>query len=247
MHSNANSANSTPDIPSISEQQRYWDARWDRNRKPNGWQLRRGETILNFLRTLHLDTPVILDLGCASGWFTEKLSQIGQATGIDLSETAITLAKSQFPGITFIAGNIFELPIPQNHFDLVVAQEVIAHVEDQIAFLERIAYTLKPGGFLIATAANKIVMDRVDFGPDPKEHIKQWLYMRTLKRLLLPQFKVLRATTVIPMGNRGFLRLINSYKINAALGLLIPRRYLENLKERAGLGYSLIVLAQKRS
>ncbi len=246
MYSNTNSTKPSRDIPSIREQQQYWDTRWDKNGQPNTWQLRRGDTIMEFLRTLPLDHPKILDLGCATGWFTKRLSQFGQATGIDLSEVAISLAKSQFPDIKFISGNIYEIPISQDYFDVVVSQEVIAHVEDQIAFLERIAYTLKPGGYLVVTAANKIVMERVDFGPDPREHIKQWLDMRTLKQLLVPHFKVLRTTSILPMGHQGFLRLINSYKVNAALGLFIPQRYLEKLKERAGLGYSLIVLAKKK-
>jgi hypothetical protein len=34
--------------------------------------------------------------------------------------------------------------------------------------------------------------------------------------------------------------------VNAALGLLISQHALEVLKERAGFGYTLIVLAQKR-
>ncbi len=41
--------------------------------------------------------------------------------------------------------------------------------------------------------------------------------------------------------------MVNSVKLNAALGLLIPPRQLEALKEKAGLGYQMIVLAQRRA
>ncbi len=238
---------STAQHPSLTEQQLYWDSRWDRTRTPNEWSVRRGETILAFLRSLPLDHPRVLDLGCGTGWFSEKLSHLGEATGIDLSSTATAIARSQFPHIPFITGNLFELALPAGHFDVVVSQEVIAHVENQGEYLDRAAYVLKPGGYLVVTTVNKFVMDRMDWGPDPPEHIKQWLDRKGLERLLRSRFHVLRTTTILPMGHGGILKLINSYKVNTALGWLIPRHYLEALKERAGLGYTLVVLARKKS
>jgi len=83
--------------------------------------------------------------------------------------------------------------------------------------------------------------------PWPPEHIEKFLDMKGLKRLLVSHFRVLRTATVLPIGNAGILRLINSPKLNNALSLLIPERDLEILKERAGFGYSLLVLAQKMS
>ena len=237
---------STVQDPSLADQRRYWDARWDRTRSPNGWSLRRGESILESIRMLRLERPKILDVGCGTGWFTGQLSRLGPTVGMDLSHTAIALAKSQFPDVTFIAGNVFETHLPTAHFDLVVSQEVIAHVKDQSALLDRIAETLKPGGYLVITTANKLVMSRMDFGPDPDAHIKQWLDIKALRRLIRPRFDVLRTTSVLPMGDRGFLRIVNSAKINDVVSWVIPRRYLETFKERAGLGYTLVVLAQKK-
>jgi hypothetical protein len=40
---------------------------------------------------------------------------------------------------------------------------------------------------------------------------------------------------------------VNSPRLNAAIGSVIPQGYRDSLKEWAGLGYQLIVLAQKRS
>ena len=232
--------------PSLAEQHRYWNARWDRTRTPNEWQLRQGDAILRFVERLALERPKILDIGCGTGWFTGRLSSLGPAVGMDLSATAIAKAKTQYPGVTFIAGNVFETELPAGHFDLVVSQEVIAHVKDQVGLLNRIADALRPGGYLVITTANKLVMDRIDFGPDPDAHIKQWLDLKALKRLLQPRFDVLRSTSVLPMGDRGFLRVVNSPRLNDALSTVIPRRSLDSLKERAGLGYTLVVLAQRK-
>ena len=234
-------------FPSTEQQQHYWDERWDRNKMPNDWALLRSEKMLAYIRQVRLRQPNILDLGCGTGWFTQKLSSFGEATGIDLSETAIAIAKSQFPHIHYIKGNIFEMTLPREHFDLVVCQEVIAHVPDQLELLSRIANVLKPAGYLVITTVNKFIIDRVDFGPDPDEHIKQWLSMKDLRELLRQRFDVLRTTTVLPMGYGGVLRLVNASLLNSVLFRLLGPSRLAVLKERAGLGYTMIALAQKRN
>jgi len=234
-------------VPSVPEQQRYWDQRWTETPEPNAWQRRRADAIIELLCGVPLAQPRILDLGCATGWFTYRLAQLGEATGVDLSDAAIALARARYPGIRFVAGNVFEMAFPPAHYDVVVAQEVVAHVPDQARFVELVAHTLKSGGHLVISAANKIVMERWDWGSDPKEHIKRWLTLGDLKRLVRPAFTVLQGTSIIPLGDRGFLRIVNSARLNRLLGRWIPRRRLEAAKEWAGWGYSVIVLARKRA
>ncbi len=243
------------DNPSTGAQRAYWDERWETQRSPNDWQKQRAQAILAMVQGLSLDSPRILDLGCATGWMTKLLSELGPAEGVDLSEAAIAIAKSQYPGIQFTAGDLYEIPLTSDPVDLVVCQEVIAHVSDQPLLIRRISEVIKPGGYLIITAANKFVMDRmrdsdgiVGVGPeDPDEHIKKWLDMKGLKRLLEPYFTVNRTTSVIPIGERGWLRVINSHKFNKAVGRLISQRRLKALKERMGFGYSIIAIGQKKS
>jgi 2-polyprenyl-3-methyl-5-hydroxy-6-metoxy-1,4-benzoquinol methylase len=243
------------DNPSTGAQRAYWDERWETQRSPNDWQKQRAQAILAMVQGLSLDSPRILDLGCATGWMTKLLSELGPAEGVDLSEAAIAIAKSQYPGIQFTAGDLYEIPLTSDPVDLVVCQEVIAHVSDQPLLIRRISEVIKPGGYLIITAANKFVMDRmrdsdgiVGVGPeDPDEHIKKWLDMKGLKRLLEPYFTVNRTTSVIPIGERGWLRVINSHKLNKAVGRLISQRRLKALKERMGFGYSIIAIGQKKS
>ena len=234
-------------LPSLDDQRRYWDERWDRQRLPNDYQRRRGDTVLAILRSLRLTNPEILDFGCGTGWFTEELSHFARATGIDLSETAIAYAQATYPHVPFIAANLFETPFSGGQFDVVVSQEVVAHVQDPEAYLDIIARILKPGGYLIITTANRFVMERWDHGaPDPDAHIKLYPNRRAFKRMLRRRFRVLHTTSIMPIGNRGVLRFANSSKLNTALRWLIPRRYVQRLKERAGLGYTLVALAQKR-
>ena len=232
-------------LPALDDQRRYWDERWDRQRLPNDYQRRRGDVVLAILKSLRLTDPEILDFGCGTGWFTADLSHWGRATGIDLSEAAIAQARAAYPHVPFIAGNLYHTTIPAEHYDVVVSQEVVAHVEDPAAYLDIIARVLRPNGYLIITAANRLVMERWDYGPDPDAHIKFYLSRGEFKAMLRRRFRVLRTTSIIPIGNRGILRLVNSYKVNKALGWVISPRHLERLKEWAGFGYTLVALAQK--
>lgn len=238
-------------FPAINDQKRFWDwhwQHWQERRVLSEWCLRRYDTIFGVVFSLGLHRPRMLDLGCGGGWFTAQLAQLGEVTGLDLSEAAITMARSRFPTVTFISGNLYESLLPTEHFDLVVSQEVIDHVPDQTEFVDRVASFLKPGGYLILSCANKFVMDRLEpgqFPTQPPEHIQQYLSIRGLRRLLRPHFRLIRHTSIIPLGHRGILRPVNSPRLNSLLGRMIPHRTLEALKERAGLGYTLIVVARR--
>src|SRR2546428_291662 len=179
------------------------------------------------------------------GWFRADLARRGRATGIDLSEVAIAQPRTAYPQVRFIAGNLYQATFPAEHFDVVVSQEVVAHVEDPARYLAIIARILKPNGHLIITAANRLVIERWDYGPDPDAHIKFYLTRRELKGMLRRRFRVLRTTSIIRLGDPGILRLVHSYKLNRALGWLLSSRSVERLKEWAGFGYTLLALAQK--
>jgi 2-polyprenyl-3-methyl-5-hydroxy-6-metoxy-1,4-benzoquinol methylase len=239
-----------PTNPTLTDQQRFWNT-WNATlRDPKNlddWSLKRGETIVELVRSLAIEHPKILDFGCGTGWLTERLAEFGETTGIDLAERVIEAAQSRAPHLTFIAGDIFQMPLQSAYYNIVVSQEVIAHIPDQPAYLERAAEVLRSEGYLIITTPNKFVMDRGDWPPQPPEHLEHWLTMRNLKRLLRRRFRILRTTTIVPIGHHGILRFINSYKINAGLELFVSQKKLERFKERAGWGYTLIVLAQKRS
>ncbi len=238
---------STPDL---SEQQRFWNT-WNATlrdpRNLNDWSLKRGETIVKLVRSLAIEHPKILDFGCGTGWLTERLAEFGETAGIDLADGVIECAQSRAPHIKFIAGDIFQMPLPRTYYDVVVSQEVIAHIPDQVAYLDRAAEVLKSRGYLIITTPNKFVMDRSNWPAQPPEHIEHWLKMTNLKRLLHKHFRIRRTTTIVPLGHHGILRFINSYKINAALESLISQQTVERFKGWAGCGYTLVALAQKRS
>lgn len=240
-------------LPSMEDQRRFWNSHWQhwQERKVlNTWTERRAAEILTLIRSLQVEQPRILDLGCGMGWFTERLADLGPAHGIDLSQEGIAAAQGRRPDITYLVGNLYEAPLPRSFFDVVVSQEVIAHVENQPRYVDLAAEVLKPGGHFIVTTGNKFVMDRLgdvgwnEYGP---HHIVSQLSRGQLKKMLAPRFDVLKALTIIPHGTRGILRLVNSYKLNALARWILSQEKLDELKEKAGLGWQMIMLARKKA
>lgn len=101
----------------------------------------------------------ILDLGCGTGWLTAFLARYGEATGVDFAPDTIRSAKEIYGSQAsyFLADpNLPTLGLPEDKvFDLVVATEVIEHVEDQKAFISQVSEFLKPDGWFLLTTPNK--------------------------------------------------------------------------------------------
>jgi 2-polyprenyl-3-methyl-5-hydroxy-6-metoxy-1,4-benzoquinol methylase len=243
----------TQEVPRIEDQRQFWDwhwRHWQERKVLNDWTERRAEIILALIRSLPIHQPRIIDFGCGRGWFTERLADLGEVHGIDLSPEGIAAAQIRRPDIHYLAGNIYEASLPKDYFDVVISQEVIAHVEDQPRYVDRATEVLKPGGYFIITTGNKFVMDRlgdVGWNIQPPEHIAHQLSRGHLKRMLSANYSVLDVRTIIPHGKRGILRLTNSYKLNSLISRVVPQGRLDEWKERAGLGWQMIVLAQKKT
>jgi len=238
--------------PSFEAQRAMWDWHWEHGqerRVVNAWKNRRHAAVVSFLESLRLDRPRILDVGCGTGHYTDPLARIGSVVGIDLSPRAIAEARARNSPVDYRVGNIYDAPFGEGEFDVVCAQEVFDHVPDQPRFAEMVARALRDGGHFIVSCVNRFVAERIPPGYFPKQpeaHITKPLSIRELKEVLRPRFDVLRWTSVILIGDRGLLRVTNSYRLNRAVGLLIHRRTLDALKERAGLGWHLVALARRR-
>jgi 2-polyprenyl-3-methyl-5-hydroxy-6-metoxy-1,4-benzoquinol methylase len=198
----------------------------------------------------HKDLNVI-DIGCGAGWMCERLSGCGRVTGTDLADEVVARAKQRLPTAHFVAGDFFELEFAPESFDVAVSLEVLSHVADQPAFLKRIAGLLRPGGLLMLATQNRPILERWSAigGPMPGQ-IRRWVDAPTLRSLLNANFEVVQMTSVLPVGDQGLLRLINSGKLNRALRFVVGQsclNCLNRVKERFLLGHTLMVLARKRN
>ena len=99
---------------------------------------------------------------------------------------------------------------------------------------------------MLLTAQNKYVFERTANISPPDGWIRKWVTMKTLKSLLQERFSIRRATTLEPEGHLGLLRLINSSKVNRCCNAVLGAARVKRLKEQAGFGQSLFVIAVKR-
>jgi len=212
-------------------------------------KIRHGEVVVQLLNALNLSKPDILEVGCANGWLCEALANFGQVTGIDLADTMIAAARIKYPQIKFLAGDFLSAAeLTPGQFDVAVSIAVISVFEDQRQFLDRIAELLKPRGYLILMCPHRFIWHRIDFIRRSHGEIPlNWLNMGEFKRLVRDRFSILHRGTIIPEGHLGILRLINSYRLNGWIEKVVPAPYIVRLKERIGLGKTLVVVAQKRA
>jgi 2-polyprenyl-3-methyl-5-hydroxy-6-metoxy-1,4-benzoquinol methylase len=236
------------DIP-LEDQRRAWN-RWNaesREQSVGQVSIRQAETAEGWLRRLKRHDLRILDVGCGTGWFCQRLLQFGTVTGVDLADEVIQRARRRIPEATFIAGDVFSALLPLGNFDVVTSFEVLSHVADQQVFVAQLARLLRPAGLLILATQNRPVLERWSAigGPVPGQ-IRRWVDSRTLRALLETDFVVQELTSVLPVGDQGYLRILNSRAINWPTALLLGKKGRNTLKERLLLGHTLMVCARAR-
>lgn len=223
-----------------------WNAE-HRERAQGEVSRRQSELVEKWLVALGRKDLDLIDIGCGAGWLCERLAGYGNVTGIDLADEVVARAKKRLPSVHFVAGDFFALQFDAAGFDVAVSLEVLSHVVDQAAFLGRIAGLLRPGGMLMLATQNRPILERwTAIGPPAPGQIRRWVDAPSLRHLLDPNFDVMEMTSVLPVGNQGLLRLVNSGKINRALAAIFGQDRIDRFKERQLLGHTLMVLARRR-
>jgi SAM-dependent methyltransferase len=101
----------------------------------------------------------VLDAGCGTGYGSAELAKnAASVLGIDLSAEAIEYARAEYPlpNLRFEQGDCTSLPAADASLDLVVAFEVIEHLENWRGLLHEARRVLAPGGQFIVSTPNKL-------------------------------------------------------------------------------------------
>ncbi len=101
----------------------------------------------------------LVDLGCGGGLMAPHVPASYRHVGVDRNAAALEQAAAH--GIEPVQGDVTAVPLPDACADVVVAGELIEHVEDLPALVHEIARLLKPGGVAVYDTINATAWARL--------------------------------------------------------------------------------------
>ena len=139
---------------------------------------------------------LLVDLACGGGLMAPYAAKLGyRHVGVDLNARALQVAREH--GVTPVCGSVLDVPLLDGCADVVLACEILEHVEDDVAVLAEAARLLRPGGTLVidALAATRMsvlinvhVLERLPGGPprglhDPRLFVDRRRLLEAADRL----------------------------------------------------------------
>jgi SAM-dependent methyltransferase len=123
----------------------------------------------------------ILELGCGTGHNLAMLGEFGHVDALELDDEARSVAEKRL-GRQVRSAPLPELAgVPERHYDLIGAFDVIEHIDDDTAALASIATKLKPGGkFILTVPAHRWMWS----AHDVVNHHKRRYSKRSLRKLV---------------------------------------------------------------
>ena len=113
------------------------------------WWIGKREIIKSILNRLNSNFSNILDTGCGTGINLDYLKGYGDVIGLDFSKDALDFSKMR-KNKNLIQANAENLPFKDDIFNLIIALDLIEHLNDNNA-VEEFHRVLKPNGYLIVT------------------------------------------------------------------------------------------------
>ena len=153
----------------------------------------------------------ILDIGVGHGFFEEKMSlkrKQSKLYGIDIARRGIEMVKKKYKG-TFSVSSVYAIKYPREHFDVVVALEVLEHIPPHRIFSAyREIYRLlsKNGVLIISVPLNEGLQTMKN---NPSGHVREYSKELIVSELYLAGFK--------PVSYTFFFAFKNFYTIKKLL------------------------------
>jgi ubiquinone/menaquinone biosynthesis C-methylase UbiE len=118
-----------------------------------------------------LPPGVALDAACGTGRHSAHLASLGHTViGVDNSAAMLERARQKVPGGEFHEADLHDLPLPDDHVDLVVCALALVHVPALEPVLAEFVRVLRPGGHVVISDQYGLIpgvgLPVVKAGPD---------------------------------------------------------------------------------
>ena len=163
-----------------------------------------GQELLQWIRQTGAHVRTAMDLGCGTGILCELLCKQGiHASGTDLSENMIQVARENFPHLSFEVANMITYR-PEKQFDLVTCTgDALNHIMDmadvETIFRNVYGYLAEGGYFIFDLLNENEVSDSEPFDMDFTDTTRIWFQMTRPA-----QSKVTLTIRVYEEGNLAF-------------------------------------------
>lgn len=157
-------------------------------------------TVFKLVKPLKVES--ILDVGCGEGITLDKFEKQGignKLYGIDYSDDALKIGKKVYPHLSLSKGDIYDIKEKNSTYDLVMATEVLEHLDNpQKALKELIRVSKK---YVLLSVPNEPFFIGANFlrgkylknfGNHP-EHINHWTFVGFERFLKRSGLKIIKA------------------------------------------------------
>lgn len=137
-----------------------------------------------------------LEIGCGTGGFIQQIveNKSLEITGSEIYIKGLLYAKKNLPDVNFIQFDVTQGEIGEE-FDLIVAFDVIEHIEDDIAAISNINRMLHKGGSLIITVPQHMFLwSRLD---EIVKHKRRYSRRELVTKLQKNGFDISYATSFV--------------------------------------------------
>ena len=109
----------------------------------------------------------VVDVGCGYGWLLDTFAGARRLSGSDISEHALSMARSRHPDRDYRQADLQAGPPFDGTFDIVLAVNLIEHLPEPEAGIASIAGLCAPGSIVVAHL------------PVVENRVSNWIYERT--------------------------------------------------------------------